>query len=229
MKRMHLSRKVGNLKDYLNDNLIGNLTEDLEKIKKVGESTLNLPLIETSKEEDSSVMFVFADDDFEGKLSKKDIANNADNGHTYKENESFSKAIVSIVYDVLNNFVGIQLLGVLEDEKVDRAVILRDEEVEIVNSSKEMALTKDSDIIEEVEEPKTQVPTILPQYESNIRWLITSLFGKRYFNSTPSEELIQIIINKVNSIYLKSYLEDVFSTTDNQDGIDHISRLLNTL
>lgn len=130
----------------------------------------------------------------------------------------------------------------IEDNTKDDEVVesaheeLIEEVVEVEGDSSNDNIDIEDEIKEDTEVTNTEDDTEddIEDYKKNIRTVLTILFMDRFFGSVPSEELCKLILDKIHSIYLVTYLEGLYSNIEDiKDDMDDrrmiIKRILDTL
>lgn len=152
----------------------------------------------------------------------------------YKDN----KGKKHLAYPVLKQWnIDIEDSNIEDDTKDDEVVEPTHEEVveevvEIDNNTNDNIDTEDE--IKEDNEIVNTEDDGMEDYKKNIRALLTILFMDRFFGSVPSEELCKLVLDKIHSIYLVTYLKGLYSNIEDiKDDMDErrmiVKRILDTL
>lgn len=254
MRRTDLSRKMGRVVATIEQGVLAGESFNLNSITSIVKSELDLKAGRVIESANHKIVN-FKDSEFEGTLKRTDI-------YTYdseaknlgvKEIKNIC-GMVQVKY--ATNRVELSLIVEVEytDNQGDKHkafpvlkkfdVLLPNNEEEITEEAKrddtvteieqeEPQVMEEIEINDEFKEEVEATEDVQKTYKDYIGEAITSLFGKRFFSSIPSECLKNIIIDKVHNIYVVNYLEQLYTDDSIKDesgeGMQVIKRILDTL
>lgn len=254
MRRTDLSRKMGKIMTVIEEEVASGKKIDIEHICFLVRSETELKNDKQITLEDGTIVVNFKDTEFEGTLKNKNIYEYDSEARALGV-KSIKNLCGMIQIKYIVNTSKLELNLIVEAEYIDNTkgkkhkvfpclksleTLIKNTKIEteeennkIVEESVKTTIEDDTKESTENTEIEEENITEEQNYKNNLREFIIELFKDRFFGSEPSRELVSLLIDKIHTIYMVSYLESCFNTNIEEDNkqycLDTIKKMIETL